>query len=351
MDFEKIYYHICTTIDNEYVYFFSPFSGCLFCTNRNTGETKPVICLQMKRDFEYRVVFNYDDKIYLLPYNSNVMKVIDKDGTRCSDVVISATDESVGMTGCIMRGEQLFMYGRNEYIIVYNVRTSEISIINIEINWQRIHHEIRNCFWVDSYLLDGIIYIPTIHNEIIVIDQHNKLGYIRLVDYRKDILQNNICVTPCDIHSIFTEKDKTSWIGVYSFDGKLKEKQHIIIDNNNGELPFYTAVFSNKTWIIFPAKSDKICFVNGEIRNEKLNRRCTVFSAKLIDDKILAIEFDHGELIIVDARTGKIKEIELWMNSDTEKDVDFAIGKMIKSKNMGVNESQVYTLDRFIGCL
>lgn len=348
---DSIYFHICTAIDNEYVYFFSPYSGCLFSVSRTTGEIKPVICVRMKRDFEYRALFTCGNKLYLLPYNSNVMKVIDKGETSCLDVAISTDDEELGITGCIKRDNILFLYGKRDYIATYNVVTGETSILNIDEKKLIIQHEMKNCFWTDSYLTNGMVYIPTVYNEIIVIDQNNQLNYIKLEDSCSDILQNNICITQNDIYSLYTDKDMTSWAGVYSFDGAIKKKKKIIIDKTTAELPFYTATLSNDAWIVFPAEANNISFIGEKIKKESLKRRCTVFNAKRADDKVFAIDCEHGELITVDIRTERIDEIELWMDSIAEKKMNYSIGEIIMSKNACVNESQVYTLNRFIECL
>lgn len=261
MNYEPYLKHIYCTSNGEKAWYVAEMLSLVMEVNLATNSFK---CLfEIPGDTPictYRTVYYHKNKLYVIPYNSQILYIYDLDNNSIDQVNIGNGSNSYA-TGCISRNEYLYIFGATARICKYNTNTGIIKSIDVVPAEAGMNYSPAQWFWTEAFLSANDIYIPFCDaKELIKIDAYDNCSYIRLGNggtcEALSILQNEK-----GFRSIFL-LDNCIHMEKYGENGGIEEQAIISSFPSLGEKLYSHASFVNNGWLLLPYRSKSIFFIS-----------------------------------------------------------------------------------------
>lgn len=279
--------HDAEVTDGKRIWYIAELSGFLMEVNLHFKELKIIWKIPNSvKSCSYRVLFYYNQKIYIFPYYQRTIYIYDLNTAEYEKIDVK---KSLELMGIIKRDCFLYGFGNKSKILKFNLVDNTVVYIDMQEKLCDLEGIPLNWFWTKACIWNKCIYIPVSHSNILIaLDQYDNVSSVSLGDKLEDWIMENIIVDNGQYHVIYCKEEKnnlSTYVSEYSLNGKLLRESKIEEKYSYQMYPFVDAIWTGNNWICLPYGRNKI-LLRGDI-----------------DEKIL-FEIDNGTDFLSDIVQG-----------------------------------------------
>lgn len=295
-----------------------------------TGHTKVLTQMQNETgvSFSHRQLFYNNDKIYCLPYNSSDLVIYELKSKKYRKLRVPSTISSERsycyITGCFLCENDIVMYGRDAYVVVFNTKSEIFSTYYLDEKLKNISKYKDMCFFRDGFEINGDYVIPMHKNgKAVVISPLD--GKSRLIDISENITPNYITtkVYKGDIYSLVIHHNDICLNRINIETNQLDVLKEIHYSEEIQDGMFICGDILDRTWILLPG----LQMTGLTIDLEEMKVEIVDYSDKLIgvqdgeriffnvsknNDKMISINEHLGRVFFITSST--IECLEMYMD-------------------------------------